>query len=491
MSAPALADAGAPVRTAAPGADTFMRRAGKSLVSALHGALRALKLYPGENAAVQKAIADLVAAANVIFGRDHELVIRTAADVLFVNDARLRLELDSYAAFSHVLGVLQAYGVGTLRAAPPIERRDWQTLLTALQRPSDAPPEDRLELLREHLQLAGVGCFDLHAPADEVEGDYEEQSRATSKRLYAQSVAVARDVLQSARIGRPPSLRKLKRAVQGIVDQILGDETPLMGLTTLRDFDEYTFTHSVNVGIFSVAVGKRLGLSKTQLYDLGLAAFLHDIGKTRLPIDLINKRGNLLPVEWEAIRGHPWLGVLVMFGMQGAGQEIPLRAMRVAFEHHLRTDGSGYPSHTRPREQGLFSRIVAVADSFDAATSLRAYQSTASDPAEVLRDMRENPARGLDPIVVKALVNTIGVYPIGTLVVLDTFELAVVYAAPSDPESLSRPVIRIVADAQGHPVFPGEIADLSDRAANGEYARSIINTAEPERYGIRVSDYFI
>jgi HD-GYP domain-containing protein (c-di-GMP phosphodiesterase class II) len=490
VSAPDTA-ARSDVRHAPSGADTFMRRAGKSVVATLYGALRALKLYPVENAAVQKALADLVAATGAVLARDHELTVRVSGEVLFVNDARLRLELDSYAAFNHVLSLWRACGVGTLRVTAAADARAWLALLNALQRPSPAAPEERLQEVRGRLHLAGVRQFELAAPVDEVDGEYEEEAKATSKRLYAQSVAVAKEVLQSARVGRPPSLRKMKRAVQGIVDQILSDETPLVGLTTLRDFDEYTFTHSVNVGIFSVAIGKRLGLTKVQLYDLGLAAFLHDIGKTRLPLELINKSGGLSPEEWALIRAHPWLGVLTMFSMQGTTQELPLRAMRVAYEHHLRVDAGGYPRPLRPREQGLFSRIVAVADGFDAATSRRSYQSTPYAPTDVLKDMRDNPARGMDPTVVKALINTIGIYPVGTAVVLDTFELAIVHAASTDPEALSRPVVRIVADRLGNSMYPGQLVDLSARREDGTHVRSILNTVDPERYGIRISDYFI
>lgn len=481
---------GATAHGVPPGADSFVRRTGKSIVLALHSALRALKLYPIENAAVQKALAELAACVGVLVARDHELTIRLNGEVLFVNDTRLRLELDSYAAFGHVMALWRAFGVGRLTVTAGAGTREWLALLTILQRAGPTDPAERFAELGERLGLAGVRCFELGAANDEVDEDDEEETKAASKRLYAQSVAVAKDVLQSARMGRPPSLRRLKRAVQGIVDQILGDETPLLGLTTLRDYDEYTFTHSVNVAIFAVAIGKRLGLSKLQLYDLGLGAVLHDIGKTRLPLDVINKTGGLTPEEWRLITTHPWQGVLALFTLQGT-QELPLRAMRVAYEHHLKRDGTGYPHRVRTRSMGLFSRIVAVADGFDAATSRRSYQVAPHCPADVLREMRESPSRGHDPVLVKALINTLGIYPIGTLVILDTFELALVHAAPPGPEALSRPVVRVISDALGNVLHPGHLLDLAARGANGEFERTIINTADPDRYGIRISDYFI
>ena len=480
------------VRGAPPGADSFMRRSGKALVVSLYGALRALKLYPIENVAVQKALGDLAGAADVVLARDNELIVRASGEVLFVNDVRLRLEMDSYAAFSHVLGLWRACGVGRLRVEPGATPRDWLALLGMLQRAAASPEEEqRYAELCERLPLAGVRCFELGPSAEEVTEPDEEEAKATSKRLYSQSVAVARDVLTSSRAGRMPSLRRLKRAVQGIVDQILSDETPLMGLTTLRDFDEYTFTHSVNVGIFSVAIGKRLGLTKLQLFDLGLAAFLHDIGKTRLPVELINKREPPTDQEWAMLRAHPWLGVLSLFGVHQTGGDLPLRAMRVAYEHHLKVDGTGYPRIIRERAQGLYSRIVAVADGFDAATSQRAYRKDTFHPAEVLRMMREETRLGLDQVVVKAFINTLGIYPVGTLVVLDSYELAIVHAAPRDPELLSRPVVRVVSDDRGNITHPGTLLDLSVRDAAGAFPRTIINTAEPDRYGIRISDYFV
>jgi HD-GYP domain-containing protein (c-di-GMP phosphodiesterase class II) len=296
--------------------------------------------------------------------------------------------------------------------------------------------------------------------------------------------------MTGVRMGQTANLKKVKRVVQSIVDQILSDETSLVGLTTLRDYYEYTFTHSVNVCIFSVALGKRLGLNKLQLYDLGLAALFHDIGKSRVPQDVLNKSVGLSDNEWRMIAAHPWLGLLALFQVKG-GQELPYRAMVVALEHHMKRDLTGYPRPLRPRQLSMFSKVVAVADGFDAATSRRSYQTVPFTPADVMLEMRDNPRRGMDPVVVKAFINLTGIYPVGTLVILDTFELGIVHAVNPIAEMLSRPLVRIISDAQGNLVHPGEVADLSDRDANGTYLRTIIKTENPERYGIRVGDYFV
>jgi hypothetical protein len=171
--------------------------------------------------------------------------------------------------------------------------------------------------------------------------------------------------------------------------------------------------------------------------------------------------------------------------------ELPYRSMIVAHEHHMKRDLTGYPRPLRPRQLSVFSKIVAIVDGFDAATSRRAYQTVPFTPAQVMLEMRDNPRRGMDPVIVKAFINLTGIYPVGTLVVLDTFELGIVHAVNPLQDMLSRPLIRVISDAQGNLQFPGAIVDLADRNADGGFLRTIIKTENPERYGIRVGDYFI
>jgi HD-GYP domain-containing protein (c-di-GMP phosphodiesterase class II) len=469
--------------------DSYVRRVGRDMIRDLYAALRAIKLYPVENAAVQKALSELAARANDILRAEEELHLRVSAEFIFVNAVRLRIDLDNYASFSHILTIFRTNGAGSLDVHEGATIKDWMILLSVLQGASAEPPDERLSSVIEKLGNAGVAVFTVGPPTEQASGD-TEKARERAKRTYSQSVAVAKDLMMSVRLGKSPNIKKIKRIVQGIVDQILNEETSLIGLTTIRDYDEYTFTHCVNVCIFSVAIGKRLGLTKLQLYDLGLAALFHDIGKQRVPAEVLNKSGGLTDDEWRLIAAHPWLGVLALFQVRGQ-QEFPYRAMVVAMEHHMKTDLTGYPRPIRPRTMSMYSKIVAVADGFDAATSRRAYQTVPLNPSKVMQEMRDNPRRGMDPVLVKAFVNLTGIYPVGTLVVLDTFELGIVHAVNPLQEMLSRPIIRVISDAMGNLVHPGEIIDLADRDAEGTFHRTIIKTENPERYGIRVADYFV
>jgi HD-GYP domain-containing protein (c-di-GMP phosphodiesterase class II) len=474
------------------GGDSYIRRSGRTFILAFYGALRAVKLYPVENAAVQKALEDVTHVAAEIIQHEQELEVRVSGEFIFLNSTRLRLDLENYASFSHILSVFRAGSIGVLHVAEGIGAREWLIFVSALQSATrDATPaNERFFQITGKLEQAGVHGFQVGPPNESDENEFHEKAKEAAKRTYAQSVAVTKDLINSVRMGKSANIKKIKRVVQSIVDQILNEETSLVGLTTIRDYDEYTFTHSVNVCIISVALGRRLGLSKIQLYDLGLAALFHDIGKSRVPLEILNKASGLSDDEWRQIAMHPWLGVLALFGVRGQ-QELPFRSMVVAYEHHMKADLTGYPRSIRPRVQSIFSKVVSVADGFDAATSRRAYQTDPLSPADVLKEMRDNPRRGMDPVVVKAFINMLGVYPVGTFVVLDTFELAIVHAVNPNPEKMSRPIVRVVTDDRGNVLHPGTLVDLAVQDAAGAYLKTIIKTGDPERYGIRVSDYFL
>jgi HD-GYP domain-containing protein (c-di-GMP phosphodiesterase class II) len=469
-----------------------LRQGGRALLLALYTALRSLKLYPVENATVQNALEELDASTRALLAIESDLEIRLAGDFIFVNATRLRLELDNYASFSHILALLRAFEVGALRIHSTVERREWQTLLSLLLSLTErGQPEERFEELYERLAGAQVRGLTIERATPSDTDPDTEQAKQAAKRVYSQGVAVTKDVITGARLGRATSVKRVKRAVQLIVDQVLNNETSLVGLTTIRDYDEYTFTHSVNVCIFSVALGKKLGFSRLQLYDLGMTALLHDVGKARVPIEILNKTTGLDEQEWRIMQGHPWLGALTLYSMR-AHDEIPYRSVLVAHEHHMKTDLSGYPRSIRPRSLGIFSRIVSVADGFDAATTRRSYQTVPIEPDQVLKEMWENPRRGYDTVLVKALINLIGIYPVGTCVILDTFEVGIVAGPNPEGQQLNRPLVRIAVDVDGAAVPPpGELVSLAEQDDTGAYRRSIVKVTNPSRYGLTVGDYFV
>ena len=463
------------------------QEAGRKVLTAFYGALSALRLYPLENDAVQQALDELHALVDPIVEKEGGAEIRVVGDFFFLNETRLRLDLSNFATFGSFSRALQDHGIGAVEILPGVERSEWAPFISMLLRKPGG--EDPFEVFMERFAAAPVEHLRLRPEKDVEEPEKDEEALLAAKRTYAQSVQVAKVVLGDVRLGKAVNVRKVKRAVQGIVDQVLSNESSMITMTTLRDFDEYTFTHCVNVCIFSVVMGQRLGLDKHQLYELGLGALFHDIGKQRVRHDIINKPGGLTDDEWVELKEHTTEGLLQLFRLHGFA-DVPYRQMLMAYEHHMKVDLTGYPENKRPRQPTLFSRIVSVADAFDAGTSVRSYQYNPWPPDQVLREMRDNPKRGFDPLIVKTLITATGVYPIGTLVILDTHELAVVSDVNKDPSLLHRPKVKIISDPLGVPLVETVTLDLAqDDPQTGQARRTIIKTTDPQKYGIRVSDY--
>ena len=463
---------------------------GRKVLATLYATMRSLRLYPLENQVVQRALAEVEACTRIVLKREGRLQLRLAGDFVFFNDVRVRLDLGNYASFVFVRKTLEKHGIGDIEASTKVDIREWTSFLSLLVTDAEVEGEEALDSFGQRMQQAGIENLRIGPPAALVEAlSLSEEAKEAARRTYARSVSVVKDVMTSVRLGKAWSGRRVKRVVLGIVDQVLHDEAAMLGMTTLRDYDEYTFTHSVNVCILSVALGQKLGFSKLQLFEVGLGALFHDVGKSRVPLSVLNKDGRLDKEEWRIMSQHPEFGLILLFDLHGF-EEPPYRAMLTAYEHHMRTDFTGYPRAVRDRWFGFFSRICAVADAFDAATSKRSYQYIPFPPDEVLREMRDNPARGFDQTVVKAFVNMMGIYPVGTVCILDTGELAVVVAPSPDPEELHRPLVRIVSDASGRKLAEPTLVDLSESdPASGRPARTIVKTTDPDKYNITVSDY--
>lgn len=469
-------------------AEINYQQEGRRILAAFYSALSALKLYPVENETVQTALTELHGLIERVVQNDGTAEVRVVGDFFFLNETRVRLDLTNFSTFGSFARALQDHGIGTVEVHHGIERSEWAPFISMLLQSPDA--DDPFEAFSRHFERTPTQHIELRPEKEGDEPEDDEDAITAAKRTYAQSVQVAKDAFGDTRIGKAVNVRKVKRAVQGIVDQVISNESSMVTMTTLRDFDEYTFTHCVNVCIFSVIIGQRLALDKLQLYELGLGALFHDIGKQRVDLDVINKAGGLTDDEWAQIKEHTTEGLLILFSMHGFA-DTPYRQMLMAYEHHMKIDLTGYPSNKRPREPTLFSRIVAVADAFDAGTSVRSYQYKPWSPDAVLKDMRDNTKRGQDILLVKVLITATGVYPVGSLVILDTRELGVVAKVNPDLNLLHRPTVRVISDRKGVPLVQPLTVDLADADPPAGQIRKIIRTADPQRYGIRVSDYLL
>jgi HD-GYP domain-containing protein (c-di-GMP phosphodiesterase class II) len=347
---------------------------------------------------------------------------------------------------------------------------------------SDTPFED----LWSRLQIPEFNR--VHIEKAEA-ADPEAERNRQSARMYFLGISHLKAVGESGG-GGVSNFRLTKRWMQAVFNHISEDESFLYGLTNIKNYDEYTLNHSVNVCILSVALGRRLGLARRELMELGFSAFLHDLGKVEIPDRILNKPGALDAEERTIMDQHARFGAERILQIQGI-REHSGRAVTVAFEHHFKADlASGSPLR-RKRHLNLFSRIVKITDFFDAVTTKRVYRPRAFTREEALNMMNEKAGTEFDPIFLKAFITMIGVFPVGSLVILDTGEIGIVVEANPLAALSTRPRVKLIADRNGEK-RDGGVADLTESdPVTQRFKRTIVNTLDPEKYGIRIADYFL
>jgi HD-GYP domain-containing protein (c-di-GMP phosphodiesterase class II) len=205
-------------------------------------------------------------------------------------------------------------------------------------------------------------------------------------------------------------------------------------------------------------------------------------------LDILNKPGNFTGEEWDVMRTHPSEGVLKLINSRGIGK-VPARMAAAAFEHHMNADLSGYPKLKVPWRMTLASRVVAIADCYDAMTSARVYRREPLSPPAVLKFMMEKAGSAFDPILLKYFVTCVGIIPLGSLVLLDSGELAVVLRPAQEKDESGRPVVRLICDTAGTPLEPPVDADLRETDAQGRHLRSIVRLVDNTEYRLETSRY--
>ena len=278
--------------------------------------------------------------------------------------------------------------------------------------------------------------------ADEHRSDGIGSDMAAIRQLYSNAVEVAEIAWQSAQSEGQPDLPAALNAVEGLADAVTENRTALVALTAMRNYDNYTFTHMVNVSILTMGQARALGIEGRLLREFGLSALMHDIGKVRTPKEILNKPDKLTDPEFEIMRRHTVDGAEIL----RRTPEMPILAPVVAFEHHLRIDGTGYPFGARRDGLNIGTMLCGIADVYDAMRSQRAYQQ-AHPTDRILAVLKRNDGTQFDQNLVRRFVQLLGIYPPGNLVRLSTGEIAVViHTHAPDPH---RPRVRVVIAKDG------------------------------------------
>ncbi|MFP6851498.1 MAG: HD-GYP domain-containing protein [Pseudomonas sp.] len=302
----------------------------------------------------------------------------------------------------------------------------------------------------------------------------EELNRAA--KLCSRSKSAIISMFGDARMGQALQFEQASELVEEISDSIMRHPNALISLARLKSCDEYTYMHSVAVCALMIALARQLGLNEGQVREAGLSGLLHDIGKMAVPNEVLNKPGKLTDSEFAMVRNHPEAGSRMLL----ESKQVSALVLDVCLHHHEKIDGSGYPHHLEGEQISLYARMGAVCDVYDAVTSNRPYKQ-GWDPAESIRKMAEWKGH-FDPIVFQAFVKTVGIYPVGSLVRLESGRIGVVMEQQA--KSLLTPRVKVFFSAKSGTPIPQEVLDLSKLVGRDK----IVGRESAEEWGFRNID---
>jgi HD-GYP domain-containing protein (c-di-GMP phosphodiesterase class II) len=492
--------------------DQQMVMLGIQLVTQLNVLIKTSRIYERTNAALDKPVETMLTLIKTM-AQDQPVTLRLQNDFLFLGDSHLKVNAQQMAVATSIIDALNAWKIGGITFSLTAESKDlreFAALFVGLD-----PENKALEDLQKEITARGIagieleeqrqlqlrknfgttrntspGTTDSKSPEGTGSTDPKAQRKMNAKNGYARVAGSVGALTQSSREGGTASFKQAKRAIQNIIDLMVDDEAAVLGLTTLRCHDQYTHNHSVNVSLLSIALANRVGYPKVELADLGLAALFHDMGKSTIPMEVLNKPGEFTDDDWVAMRDHPTEGVLSLSKMRGI-TNLPGRMAAASFEHHMNLDFSGYPKLTVPWTISLTGRILTIADCYDAMTSSRVYRREPMSPSKVLNMMLSKSGKSFDTVLLKLFVNCVGIVPIGSLVMLETNELAVVLKPATDKANAERPFVRVITDPQGNSVEHGREIDLTEKDEVGDFRDSIIRLIDNTEYKFDTSRYFV
>jgi putative nucleotidyltransferase with HDIG domain len=406
----------------------------EDLLRRIAAGVRAAQLYAPDHPLVSRNMTALVSGLTTLHQQQPSITVGIVGTELVVADTPMPKVSSS---MTELIRKLKDNKVERIVFDKGVRQDELVALMQRLSRLGNRGTGDpEKELSSAHIRVGRLK-IDEDKKQDGIQSDI-----AAIRQMYSNAVASAEAVYQSAEAEGIPDTPAALQTVEGLADAVTQNRTALMALTAMRNYDNYTFTHMVNVSILTMAQARALGIEGRLLREFGMSALMHDIGKVRTPKEILNKPEKLTDDEFVIMRRHVVDGAEILRGTP----EMPILAPVVAFEHHLRLDGSGYPFTVKRDSMNLGSMLCAISDVYDAMRSQRTYQQ-AFPTDRILAVLKKNEGAQLDQHLVRRFTQLLGIYPPGNLVKLSTREVAVVLRVHApDPH---RPRVRVLFNADG------------------------------------------
>jgi putative nucleotidyltransferase with HDIG domain len=465
---------------------------GTEFITKFFRLLKGTTLYDRKSVVIERLTQECLQVVNGALQWEGKFHLRIVQDHFSFNRTPITASADKYPIFKAFWKEMRKRRIGGMEFSEGVtgdHLKELAYLLSGLEENHESNYLSvKKQLEHQNIKSIKVGEWEFFKD-EEIDLDSEGQKKY-SKEIYFRSLRLVKEVADSIRQQKTLPIRKAKRLMQKAVNAVMQDDSTLLGLANIKNYDEYTFNHSVNVAIYAVALGQRIRIPKKHLSHLAMAGLFHDIGKTKIPEEILNKTEKLSPEERSMMRSHPVVGTELIMRMKEWG-ELSARMMEGAFEHHLRYDLTGYPRLPQKRKMTLFGRVVSIADFYDALVRPRVSPRFPYVSEKILGIMLERSGKDFDPALVKVFINMIGAFPLGTLALLNTHEMGIVTQIQEDTELLDRPRVCLVYYSDGE-YRRGKVVDLGEMdEVSGDFKRSIVKTLDPNEYNIHVAEFFI
>ncbi len=462
-------------------------------IKALYHIISTVKIHQDNNQLIRECVTQLNESIADLSGGE-DVSIKIWRGRFHIQEEKLLYRRGTYHIINEMLEFFSQRELGgmcfftTIRDALPDDLVAFIRLLNESVKHEDSPG-----WLDRQLEEKAYSWVEMYRKQDDslqnLDQDLEIQRQEKARDTYFSALDTVKEVAEKASKGIA-GVRKARRLAQTIVDLVQEDNSLMLGLATIRDYDDYTYTHSVNVALLATCLGRYVGLSHVFLEHLTVCGLFHDLGKVGVSKGVLLKKGQLNTQEWDEMRRHPLIGVRKILRLN-APHSLRARIILGPFEHHLNIDLSGYPKTHFMKKLSLMGKILRIADVYEALTSERVYRPRAFTPDEALRKMWNERGKSFDPLLLKSFINVMGIYPVGSIVELDGGEIGLVMEYPSEDDK-SLPLVMLLKDDGKGSLTRGKMIDLAAQGLNEDLPpRKIVKGIHPSRLGIQPSQFFL
>ncbi len=432
------------------------------VLQSMNGALKSRKFYPAGHPSIAASTRKTLQHINEALRDRNNLLIGLVNQSLILDDTPV---VDAGKNYPDIIRHMENRSAEAIIFEKGVTENELSAFIDAFSADNDLPAQE----IQKELSSQNV----IHITLKSL-----PMGKRSLLEVYNDAVEVVINTMAEVRMGKIPRSEPVNNIINELDESVFSDPNAMIGLTMIKNYDNYLYNHSVNVSILSIALARAMKLDSQNLHIVGVSSLLHDIGKTGVSEQIIRKPGGLSSEEWEKIKEHPRLGSNIIRRMSGMDESTG----RIIFEHHVKFDHSGYPETSSSLHP--LSQIVTIADAYDALTTLRVYQQP-RNPVEAIKVMMNLSGRHFDPKILKSFINMIGMYPVGTTVRLSTNEIGIVVKV--DSVSSDTPVVKVLYDPSGNALEKPFEIDLSSKGPETPF---IIATVDPALKNINIGEFF-